>query len=572
MKLTRYLRLFLTALTLGVFALAQARAAIAEFAGSYEAKLGTFKTTGTTPEEVFYGKLSFKVTNTGFSTGTLGTRAGGSHSFKTTLEQGVGSSTATNGNIGVYLIKGTKAFYINFSLTVGKDRSITVGGLDFSPGELNTAFFVADSFKLAQFTGTSVPEWMGNYTLALTNPSPSGATVPAGAGYASLSVIKTGVLTYKGKTGDGALITGTASPTAAGDYNLFIMPKGYAGGGYLSTVINLVELGTQAEPAVWTKPANTKDKAYPAGFSTVVDVIVQEWFVPAKKAFPLSATFGFAASKNFDVLFSGQGLSDDNNVPYLPKVARITGLSVIQAVSGGTGSPAENNSKEWNKLWNVKLNALTGVFTGTQIIRHLVGTKLVDRKVTVEGVLVVGSSVTKAAFAYGQYAVTAKSGASTVTGQVSFHGPLVDNTSVATAGNYTVKVDVDLAEIVTVGQGDGIVIDKPTAPKGSPKDGQLVKFSISEDQQTLVFNGISLPYNPIGSSFGLFIYQKTTPKGMGASSVQVTIYRSITTGLISGVSCTIIESSVLDINPFKTRSRTSTIFNQNPISTTLIKL
>lgn len=571
MKLTRYLRLLLTALTLGVFANAQVQAAIAEFAGSYEAKLAYLNTSGPTVVEAFYGKLEFKVTTTGVTTGKLITRANKSYPFTTKLEQGEGSSTATVRNIGVAAPRGTKAYLINFSLTVGKDGSITVSGEDNSPGEVNTKFLVAGSFKFAQFTGTAVPEWMGNYTLALINPEPSGSTVPAGAGYASLSVVKTGVLTYKGKTGDGALITGTASPTASGDYSLFAIPKGYATGGYLSTVINLVDLGLQSEPAVWTKPAKSTDKAFPAGFSTVVDVIVQEWFVPAKKAFPLTSSLGFSASKNFNITFSGEGLADGNYLPYLPSKARITGLSKVQAVSGGTGSPAENFSKEWDKLWNVKLNPLTGVFSGTQKIKHLNGTKLVERSVPVEGVLVFGPTLGSAPFAYGHYLVTAKDGASTVSGQVEFKGPLEDNKSVATAGNYTVRVDVDLAEIVAKLSGGSVNVANPTAPAGSPKDGQVVKFNISEDQQTLTFNGKPLPLILSDPVLGTLVYQKNTASRSGGTNMQVSIFRSVTTGQINGIAAT-YQSISINVSKRETRTRSSAVFNQNPASSTIIKL
>ena len=582
MKLTRLLRHTLTALSLGVLALTQVQAAIADFVGSYEAKLASLETVPNTSTtvETFYGKIEVKVappkpnSSTASASGTLTTRAGKSYSFTTTFTQPAGSTSTSRQSIGVAPLKGTKGvFLINFFLTINANGTIVATGENFNPGDANATFFVAGSFKFAQFTGKgeSVPAWLGNYTIAFANPSPSGASIPAGAGYASATVLSNGQLSYKGKTGDGAIITGTASPTADGDYSLFVKPTGYASGGYLSGVINLVELGTQPEPFVWTKPGNIKDKLYPAGFSTEVDAVVQEWFVPAKKAYPLAGTFGFAASKNFDVLFSGQGLSDGNYVPYLPKVARITGLSTIQAVSGGTGAPAENNSAEWNKLWNVKLNPLTGVFTGTQIIRHLVGTKLVDRKVTVEGVLSIGSSITKNAFAYGQYTVTAKDGTSTVTGLVSFHGPLVDNKSVATAGNYTVLVDVELAEISSGLSGGGTLSDNPTAPSGSPKDNQVVKFSISEDQQTLVFNGITLPLVTTDSVLGTLVYHKVTTKGAGGYNVQVSIFRSVTTGQINGLISTIQEISV-NTKSFKTTTRTSTISNQNPISTTLIKL
>jgi hypothetical protein len=375
----------------------------------------------------------------------------------------------------------------------------------------------------------------------LISPDPAGATVPAGAGYASLVVANNGKLSFKGKLGDGSLFTGSASAAAGGTYSLFVTPPGYAAGGYFTADIDIDTRGLQTEAAVWNKAAKTADKAYPAGFSTSVDVIVQPWLVPAKKAYPIVATLGFGSSKNFTVEFSNEGLSDGNYSATLPDTVRLTGLAKLQAVSGGAGAPAENNSKEWDKVWSVKLNPLTGVFAGKVLLKHVEGTKTVVRNVPVEGVLVLPASLTSdAPFAYGQYVVKPKAvGATNVSGLVTFVGPLEDNTAVATAGSYTVKIDETSVTDVSGSNSGGALIPRnpPVRPAGSPVDGQVVKFTVSEDLQTLTFNGQVLRY--VGLGLGGRVYNKVVvPTGLGKAAGQfaVSITVNPTTGNITYVS------------------------------------
>ncbi|MCU0792233.1 MAG: hypothetical protein MUE42_05150, partial [Opitutaceae bacterium] len=461
MRIPSILRTVLAFITLGLFASgAQAASAvISDFHGSYEARLVALEsaTPGGPTYTAFYGRMELTVTasktaNTAAVSGTLLTRAGKKYPFKTTVALGTGGSTADQRNVGLVPLRGAAGvFLVNFSLSIDTAGVVTVRGENFNPGDANAIFFSENSLRFATFTGKgeSIPAWLGNYTLAFINPSPSGATVPAGAGFATLSVAKTGVLTYKGKTGDGAIITGNAKPTASGNYGFFATPAGYAVGGYISGIINLATPGLQEEPAVWNKVAKTADKTYSAGFSTVVDVLVRPWFVPSKGAYPFPAALGLGSSKNFQVTFSPTGLSDGDYSANLPTTLRITQLGVIQAVSGGAGSPPANVTKPWNALWNVKLNPLTGAFSGMQVLTHLNGTKTVTRKAPVEGVMMVADALSSEPFAYGQYLVTPKAaGSKQVSGLVTFVGPLQENVSVATAGNYTVKVRVDLAEMV----------------------------------------------------------------------------------------------------------------------------
>jgi hypothetical protein len=471
-------------------------------------------------------------------------------------------------------IKGLKGvFNTTIRLTVTAAGKVEVSGI-----EPTLQFMHDGSFKFATFTGKpgSVPEWLGNYTMALINPVPSGATVPAGAGYAALTVLKNGMLSYKGKTGDGAIITGTAKPTADGTYSLYTVPKAYSAGGFLSAAINLsdAKIGLQTEPAVWTKIAKLNDKSYPAGFSTVVDAVVREWLVPAKGAFPLVSALGFGSSKNFAVTFSGEGLGDGSYSATLPDTLRITGLSVIQAVSGGAGAPAVNNSKVWNTLWNVKLNAFDGSFTGTQVLTHLVGAKTVTRKVPVDGVLVLGNTLGATPFAYGQYRVTPKAAGSTeVSGLVKFVGPLRDNTAVATAGNYTVKIlEEDVVDVITKVNGAQTFITPPKRPVGAPITGAVVKFTLSEDLQTLTFNGQVLKFLSNGLT-GRVYHKAVIAPGIGKANGQfgVTIRTNATTGLVEDVFGFTQFITLLNISG-DSRAQDTVFKAQPPATTAIVKL
>lgn len=503
-----------------------AQAAIADYAGSYAANLASLETPagGGDPVEAFYGRLELTVNAKGTATGTLKTRAGKSYSISTKVQES-GSTLIANdaqqqNNVGAAKIRGTSVFAINFSLTIKADGSITVSGMNGNPGDANAMFFVAGSFKFLSFTGKpgNTPTWVGNYTLALLPPADAPETVPAGAGFASLTVNSVGKLLYSGKLGDGTKFTGSASPSAGAVYSIYSIPPGYAAGGYFSAELDLDQRGALSEPAIWNKVAKSSDKSYPAGFSTEPIVVIQPWLVPAKKAYPIVASLGFGSSKNFAVDFSGEGLIDTDFTTSLPDTARITGLANLQAVAGGASAPAENNSKDWNKLWSVKLNPLTGVFAGKQTLKRTVDGKATTTIADVEGVMSLADALSTEPFAYGQYRV------SNVTGLVSFAGPLVNNPAVATAGDYTVKIDETSATDVSAPLSGSPMTHRnpPVRPKGSPTDGQVVKFTISEDLQTLTFNGQVLKY--IGPGLGGRVYQKVVvPTGLGKPGGQFAV-------------------------------------------------
>ncbi len=554
---------------ISVFGALSSEAAIADFAGGYASNLSTVE--GDPAAAVYYGRVELTVTTKGTVTGKMLTRSGKSYSFATTVTQAVGSTTANQTNVVVFR-NAQKIGLINFTLTINPDGTLIIIGENINPADSMAVFVSESSLKYAIFTGKtgSIPSWAGFYTLALVAPTPSVPTVPAGAGYASLTVSSNGTLTYKGKLGDGTAFTGSAKPSVNGDYSIYLVPSGYAVGGYFSMELNMTSLGLQAASADWKKAPKAADKTYSSGFSAQPTVIVRPWLVAAKGSFPLGNLLGFGTSKNFNVLFSNEGLSDADYSATLPDTARVTLLSGIIAVSGAANAPAENNITAWNALWSVKLNALTGVYTGTQVLRHTVGTKVIIRKIPVEGVFTMPDSITSAPFAYGQYRVTPIAvGAKAVSGLVTFTGPITENPLVATAGTYTARMDETLLEDGKLVNGEYVPAAKPARPAGSPADNQVVKVIISEDLSKIIFNGVELTY--IGPALYGRVYQKTyVPRSVGALGGQfaVTIGVHPVTGQITSLAG-LTEFITASLSP---RSQTTIFEVKAPFALNFTKL
>ena len=519
-----------------------AQAALSDYAASYAANLAISEPPagGGESVDVFYGRIELTANAVGEITGTLHTRAGNSYPIKAKIKEAGSTAVVVDKQQAnnIALGKVGTAFTINFSLTINADGTVLISGTNTKPGDANGEFFVSRSYKFIKFTGqaNSQPAWKGTYTLALLAPESAGSDVPAGAGYASLSVTSTGKLNYKGKLGDGTSLTGSANPTDGAVYSLFVKPSGYAKGGYFLAELDLDQRGALAEPVLWNKEPKTADKAYPAGFTTEPIVVIQPWTPVAPTAYPIPSALGFSSSKNFAVVFSGEGLLETDTAT-LPDTLRIASGGLIRAVAGDVGSPAENNSKQWNALWkNVKIDSKTGVFSGKQVLRRTVNNKQVNIEADVAGVLSFGTTLGEDPFAYGQYVV--KTSSSTTTGQVAFAGPLDDNLFLATSGTYEFLLRRTL-------------VGPFGAPVGFPENNTLARIVLSEDMQFATFFGRKLPVSSVSSI--AIVYSQ------GANAV--TIRLNAVTGAI-----TMIEGIIA--TPPKT-----VIFNtQDPVAANIHKL
>jgi hypothetical protein len=469
-----------------------AQAALADYAASYAANLASSEVPagGGEAVDVFYGRVEFTAAPAGGITGNLQTRAGKSYPFNAKLKEAGSTAVVFDAqqanNVALAKVAGVSA--INFSLTINADGTVAISGTNTKVGEDNGEFFVSRSYKFIKFSGlpNSQPAWKGNYTLALLAPESAGADVPAGAGYASLSVNPTGKLNYKGKLGDGTSFTGSANPIAGAVYSIFIKPPGYSAGGYFLAELDVDQRGALAEPGLWKKVAKAADKAYPAGFSTEPTIVIQPWTVAAPNTYPIPTALGFSSSKDFMVDFSGEGLLE-SDVATLPDTARIASGNWVRAVAGGAGAPAENDSKKWNGFWkNVKLDPKTGVFAGKQVLRRTVGSKTANIEADVGGVLSFEPTLGENPFAYGQYVV--KTPTSATTGLLTFSGPLEDNKFLVAAGTYEFLLSRTLVGVFG-------------APTNFPEHNSWPQFTLSDDMQKVTFAGRTFPLTAVDAVY-----------------------------------------------------------------------
>lgn len=507
-------------------AAANLQAMPANLIGSYQADL--------VADSVVKGRLDVTLNSKGLATGKATMPNGKSYGFKFQLSEAGGGVVASDQT--VYNKKGQtlalSEFAVNADGELTAEFESNIAGI---PAQLLTL----NGLAIATFSGKSgnVAPGVGAYTMAMLPSEGATAGTPAGAGYATFSVVPNGKLTYKGKLGDGTPITGSALPDVNGVYSLF--KTVYSPGGLFVARLFLESLGLQEDQGYWNKPENQKDKKYPAGFSTNLAVHVAEWTKLAKKTVP-GTDSGFTSSKNFAVDFSGEGLADGDFSTTLPDTARFTSTGAVQAVDGEGGTPAENNSKEWNKLWNVKVNPATGEFSGTQVLKTTVGSKTKSKKIKVNGVLLLDGAVGEEAFGLGQYLVT-PTGGSEVSGLVSFSGPLEDNVAVASSGTFTFnfqRIGVEVNDAPLNGNINAV------RPRHAPLNGTTATLVLSEDltSATLSFRlgkttkRLKLPHSgSVGAAPQTLHYLN-----VGMQTVDVQVYRNFA-GEVTGVAVTFFD-------------------------------
>lgn len=167
--------------------------------------------------------------------------------------------------------------------------------------------------RLAEFTASRPAPWgKRNYTLALRVDNPP-ASAPAGAGAATVSAAVNGVITIKGKTADGATITGAFNPTDAAAFRPFLLPAGQAGA-YLAGDLKLrassgsYYAGAADADLRWRKPALPK-ATYPSGFGPLrVVPRLAPWTRPTAPA--LAASLGVSPAVSLDLVVTAPGVSN----------------------------------------------------------------------------------------------------------------------------------------------------------------------------------------------------------------------------------------------------------------------
>ncbi len=127
---------------------------------------------------------------------------------------------------------------------------------------------------LPRAAGVAPVERQGKFTVLMPSQFAWGSTQPGGDGWGAVTISKTGLVTVKGKLGDGATFTETAHLSAQGEFCLYrdlyrsVPEKGRIGG--RMRFRDLPGVSDFDGRMQWVKRADVKEKQYASGFTVEV--------------------------------------------------------------------------------------------------------------------------------------------------------------------------------------------------------------------------------------------------------------------------------------------------------------
>ena len=397
-----------------LFVYQQGTLVVESFGGSYEALL-------VDADDLPVGKLTLTVPLTGQSfSGKLTTATETTAlSLKGTLTINVGDELATG---TATVMKGSVSYDLSFTLPMQGDMLVTVTRDSQPLGGTTTGR------KLLALAKASAVLYSGAHTTVLEPVLPAAGDIPAGAGWATATLSKTGVMTLAGRLADGTAFTTALAPDADPDpgYRLFVQPykkrtESYLGGAFTllphpSVLPSLANRRYVNESSlIWKKAGLAADATYSAGFGPVSTVLMLDpWLPPvaAKGSTPavtLSTRLGLTDS-SFEVQHSDTGSTLNGNLP-----TRV-GLSAKNGVSVQLPETTPANATKWK----TKLVPKNGLFSGSF---ELTDTGAKPRVVTFSGVLRQPASTPDPLIGDGHYLLPPLVGTERTTGEVMFTRP-----------------------------------------------------------------------------------------------------------------------------------------------------
>jgi hypothetical protein len=326
---------------------------VESFAGPYEALLvdgtalpvGKLNVTVASSSKSFTGKLFTASAATALS-------LSGSVTTDTDLEEGTGSASVTKNGV---------LYDVTFTMPLDGDVSASVTR-DATPESS-----ASDGCKLLVLPSATKVTYSGASTAVLEPAIPEADTVPVGAGWAQGTTSTKGVLTLKGKLGDGTAFTTALSPDREADpgYRVFVQPcKPARSGAYLAGAFRQVvssgavgsrEMrGVAGAPITWVKAGLSSDSSYRTSFGPVTTMMTLDpWLRPAGSD-TLAVRLGLTGG-TFGVQHSDTGSLSN---PKLPSSVALSAKNVVSVLLPQTAPP--NITK-----WKTTINASLGTFTGS---------------------------------------------------------------------------------------------------------------------------------------------------------------------------------------------------------------
>ncbi|MCX6854862.1 MAG: MBG domain-containing protein [Verrucomicrobia bacterium] len=443
-----------------IFNYQQGSMVVESFAGTYESLLvdaarqpvAKLSITVPTYSKTFTAKLS-----TGSHTSAI--------SFTGSLTPNPGVESTTGSATTNILVNKVKIPYvITFTLPFGGD---VIASATRNSAPLGSA---SDGRKLLILPSGKTVKYAGAHTAVLEPATPAGQIVPGGAGWATATISRTGVMTLTGKLGDGTAFTSALSPDDQSNpvYRLFMQPyldrrtdlppssifplspieqvkprngpivqpaltirtESYLAGAFALAVhpnptsdISLTNRRYVEQAGLtWKKTERATDASYRAGFGPVnIVLMLDPWLPPvaakdatstanAISAITLANRLGLLGpSFEFGVHHSPSGSAAHANLPNTLFLNPFNHWSLT--------------SELYNQWRTHSFNPTTGTFTGSFILSDVVANKTIKRPVSFSGVFRQPALSSDVLIGDGHYILPPLTGTERSTGEIMFTRP-----------------------------------------------------------------------------------------------------------------------------------------------------
>ena len=172
----------------------------------------------------------------------------------------------TTNNSGTNVIRQAVGPALNLDFQIGGDQADQISG-HLGDGTW-TALLSGD---LAVFGRTNRAPFAGDYTLVIPGYDGS-SSLPAGDSFGTLKVNSVGQVNFLGTLADGTKVSQSASLSRSGYWPLHI-PLSSGNGILMSWLTFSSPTNDLTGSLTWIKPANSRSKYYPAGFTCQSDVL-----------------------------------------------------------------------------------------------------------------------------------------------------------------------------------------------------------------------------------------------------------------------------------------------------------
>jgi subtilisin-like proprotein convertase family protein len=319
------------------------------------------------------------------------------------------ASTTADPLASVLISRGRTLPRVQLTFSIDRSNGHLTGQLEDVPLAPPAAWSATvDAWRNPFSTTNPNTTTVGVHNYWADSPSTDAAVAPQGASTGSLTVSRTGGVSFSLKTGDGVGVTGSTTIGTTGIVPLFSMlysNKGSVHGKVTITDAVAPSMNTMTGALTWNKtgPSSGSDRTYKLGFDFGVTngsslTVIGSEYVKPPTTVPPTFLWGMAdvptSGTNASVMFTGSAV--DGNPAAIPPVAPaelLTSLNRTLRIGGAHVATFASPNLATLKL---NISSANGNFSGSALIKD--GIPAITRSLTFGGVVANGQTMGKGWF------------------------------------------------------------------------------------------------------------------------------------------------------------------------------